>query len=294
MDCAVLSSIVGRGVTVGAALALAAGCRPPPPEVPADLGKTAEALFRTFDTEPENLAFLVEAAEDQMGAFDLTGDIEGRKFQLAPLDPEGLDITFPAGEDPTRQTPILVVGESRHGFADSIAPALEDNQICIESDTTFAYRRTWLEGSADCVADASCEVARTTNAVRKELSFIAAGWYDLKKDLRRVTLSDDREALVVRGWAEQAYCGDRGNNRFAQTYTLELWIADGDTTKRLYAGWLEIDIGLPPDGMKNLIADSFDEGFVFGDNFVDTDPADYCPRDRDAVIEGEPGDNCPT
>lgn len=276
------------------------GCTPPP-EVPADLGATAEAIFRTFDTEPDNLAFLIQAAEDQMAEFDLDGDLSGREFQLQPMFPKGddetpeLDITYPADEDPARQAPILVVGRSRHAFADSILPALEDNQVCIESDTTVTYRRTWLENEA-CFKDGSCDVARTTNEVRKELGLgaiiIAAGWYDILKDLRRVELDDGRQAMVARGWTEKVWCGDNGNNRFAQTYTLEGWIEDGDTTKRFYAGWIEIDIGLNETQMKNLIAESFDEGFVFGDDWVDMDPGDYCPNDPAEEVEGEPTDTC--
>lgn len=285
---------------MGLAAMAAMACKPPP-EVPADLGATAETLFRTFDTEPENLPFLMAAAEDQMGSFDLAGDLDDRKFQLQPLDLSDTsefgeaDITFPVEEDVTRQSPILVVGESRHPFATSILPALETNQVCIESDTTVAYRREWLENEA-CFKDGSCEVGRTNNEVRKELGLgaiiIAAGWYDLKKDHRRFELDDGRQAMLVRGWAERVYCGDNGNNRFAQTYTLEGWIEDGDTTKRFYAGWLEIDIGLNETQMKNLIAESFDQGFQFGDNSIDMDVEDYCPNDPQEDIEGEPSNTC--
>lgn len=271
---------------------LAFGCRPPPPEVPEDLGATAEEMFRLFDEQPENLPFFMAAAEEQMAVFDLTAPIADRKFELQVLDPTGLDITFPAEEPPENQSPILVVGQSRHPFASSILPAFEDNQVCIESDTTVAYRRTWLEGSAECLEDGSCDVARTTNEVRKQLSFIARGWYDLKKDIRVFEMEDGRPAMLVRGWTERVYCGDQGNNRFAQTYTLEGWIGDGDTTKRFYAGWLEIDIGLGSTAMKNLIADSFDQGFEFGDNWVDMEWDEYCPNDPSAEIEGSPGDTC--
>lgn len=280
-----------------ATLALLSGCTPPVPLESASLRDVIPRLFSDFDggEGTESLDVLVEVLERELeeADVDLDGELVQRQFTLYNPEEENPDFkplgndqlggaTPPPGTDPADQIAVVNFGRSRQDFATNLEVLLEKNQVCIESNTTVYYDRTYTSDEA-AFASGSADVLTSTNEVRKELSFLAAGWYDLFKDFRRVTLSDGREGVVGRSWIEEVYEGD-GGGIFSQTYTSEAWIDDGaGGALRMYAFWGEIDIGLSTVAMRDLIADSLEQGFIRGDNFADdADPTDYCsqPRDR--------------
>ncbi len=277
---------------------LAGACTPPPPLENANLRDVIPRFFSDFEggEEAEALDVLVEVLERELveSKVDLDGEVSQRQFTL--YNPDEVNGEFkplgaaqlggakaPPGTDPAKQIAVVNFGRSRQDYATNVATLLESNQVCIESDTTVYYARSYVGGSAADFEAGTTDVLRSTNEVRKELSFLAAGWYDLYKDFRRVTLSDGREGVLGRSWIEAVFNGD-GGGIFSQTFTAEAWIDDGEGgALRMYSFWGEIDIGLSNTAMRDLIADSLDEGFVRGDNFADdADPTDYCgqPRDR--------------
>lgn len=271
---------------------LAAACTPP--EELVDDGDTGEgltlttalpALFKDFEQGADRLTEITDAIEAGVVSqgVDLAGDKDQRVFSIDPLTFDGLDVTHPSERDPEEQTPVVAFGRSRHDFATNLDTALEKNQVCIESDSTVWYGRTYIPDDETAFRGGTADVLRSLNEVRKELSFIAAGWYDLHKDFRRFELVDGRQVLAARSWAEKVYFGDNGTNEFAQTFVAELWIEDAGEVTRVYAIWPEIKIGLGPDAMRTLVGDSLLEGFERADNFGDDAGFDYCrePRDRE-------------
>lgn len=290
------------------ALALVASACTPPPALDGDDTDTdsedlslADAIDRAFldfegGDDAVELAAIIEAIEAGLTTegVDLDGEVAQRQYTLA--DPDNPDLEgrgiqpragdraeLPDGTDPADQIGVVTFGRSRQTFATNVETLLETNQVCIESDTTVYYARTYTEGTASDFQAGTIDLLRSTNEVRKELSFLAAGWYDLFKDFRRIELSDGREGVVARSWISEVYEGD-GGGTFYQTFTAEAWIDDGEGgAMRMYAFWGQIDIGLGNGAMRDLIADSLEEGFVRGDNFADDeDVTDYCaePRDR--------------
>lgn len=273
---------------------LAAACTPPPPIETPSLSEVIPEFFTQFDADDgaalPTLTVQLEAALDEAGV-DIDGPSAERQFTLydpdaaedkgAPLGAAQLGgAEAPPDTDPALQIGVVAFGRSAQPFETNLEVLLETNQVCIESDTTVYYARTY-EGDVEAFRDGTADVIRSTNEVRKELSILAAGWYDLYKDFRRFTLEDGREGVVGRSWIDQVYLGD-GGGEFRQTFTAEAWIDDGDGgALRMYAFWGEINIGLSTVAMRDLISESLLEGFDRGDRFAeDDDVTDYCGQDR--------------
>jgi hypothetical protein len=255
------------------------------------LAEALPALFTDFEQGCDRLGELVQFVEAGRKAEDIEweGGKDAQTRSIDPLPHEGLDVTFPEGTDPANQTPVVAFGLSAEGIGINIEVAAEPNQVCIESDSTVYYDRVYSEGSAACLTDGSCDVARSMVEVRKELKPIATGWYDLHVDFRRCTLDDGRTFLAQRAWADKVFPADKPNQAFKQSFVAQLWVEGSSEigagkTERVYAIWPEIDIGLPADFMRSTIANSLIEGFENADDYAevtDGDYASYCPNDRD-------------
>lgn len=273
--------------TMFLALVFATACKPAdeaPDDVPEGGTYSLESgpvyLFSGFEGDAAELGLAVLDLEAAMEGIDFTTVAKDRAFTLPKLTADDLGgATAPPGTDPENQVATVLLGKSVHDLAANYAVTTEPNYVCIESDTTVFYGRTFTSDTA-CWNDKTCEYLRTTNEVRKE-NFLAKAWYDLFKDYRLITLSDGREALVARSWTEAVFAGDGGNTEFAQNFTAEVWIPSGEETLHLYAIWAEINIGLGPDTMQTLIIDGLQQGMDFTDEFISGTPtADYCPNDR--------------
>lgn len=269
-----------------AAVVMSGACKEAP-RASLELEDATVYLFTNFNGDAEELGFAVqdlEAAINGSGV-DLTGDPRERAFTLPQLNSETLgDLEQVPETSAENQVPTVALGRSRHDYAANVALASEPNHVCIESNTTVAYIREFLS-DLSCFEDGSCDTLETVNAVRKE-NFLAKAWYDLFKDYRQIELDDGRMAMLSRSWTEEVFLGDNGTAEFAQNYTIEAWIPDGDTTLRAYGIWAEINMGLGDDFLQGEIIDGLTEGYDNADDFIDGTPqADYCEADRDAVIE---------
>lgn len=283
-----------RFLTLGLLATLAAACKPPPAltddndtdtsdPTKLSLVQVIPAFFRDFDDNSALLPDYIVALEAGLAeqGIDLTStDLDNRGFTIDPLTAEFLGgAVQPPGTNAADQTPVVLFGQSTHDFAANQAAALDPDQVCIESNSTVYYQRTYTT-DVDAFEAGTTDVARSTNEVRKELSFIAAGWYDLYKDFRSFDTGDGRHVLIARAWSDKVAQADGGNNEFRQSFTGELYIQDGDKTTRMYAIWPEISIGLGPDAMRSLIRDSLDEGYQNADAFMDDPTATKCNRDK--------------
>jgi hypothetical protein len=270
-----------RSVTIvlGVVLALT-GCKTAV-EAPEGLDAATKSLFTNFEIEDDEILVLsLEVLEAETADLDLTSsDVLSRTVAPSFLTHDQLGgVTHPPGTDPNNQVPVQVFGLSIHDHEANLSLSVETNHVCIESNTTKFYGRTVTEGG-DCFLDGSCAFLRTENEVRKE-NILARAWYDMFKDYRTLELSDGRRAILARGWTEEVFLGDNGSNEFAQTFTLETWIEDQDQSKRSYAMWAEINIGLPDEVMEGTIRDGMNEGFDNADQFL-SDDLSACGADRD-------------
>lgn len=237
-------------------------------------------LFGDFD-DPTTLAALVARiadARDDAGA-NLDGPPGEREFSIDPiLDDQLGSVTPPEGVDPAKQVSLVVFSRGRHDLPTITTTVLEANQVCIESGTTVYYTRAYTSDDA-CFRAGTCDTVTSTAEVRKELSILASGWYDFRKDFRRLTLDDGREAIVARGWIPAVYELDGGWAR--QTYTAEVWLEDGDVTEKTWAIWGEIEIGLNEVAMADLTSNALHEAQERQELWNETDDVTtYCGQDR--------------
>lgn len=270
-----------RSVGLFCVLLLSAGCKKPPVEAPAELGELGRFLFANFDNEePDELIAGIPALEKYMDEHDLTGKLDDRTYAMPPLTKDDWGtIKGPAGKNPEDQLPVAVFGLSKHKLQPNLKLTGETNHVCIESNTTVFYRRTF-DTDKDCFLNGDCEFLRTSNEVRKENS-LAKVWYDMYKDYRVVIDDEDREVLFARGWTEESFAADKGNNSWDQLYTLEVWVPDGGKTKRFYAYWSEIHIaGLGDDFVQSSVKTGIEEGYFNADQFI-SDRSFDCGNDRD-------------
>lgn len=268
--------------------ALVLGACMPAERAPLGLDDATTYLFTNFEGDATELALVVGDLETEMDSFDLTADDvkndRARTLDVLTEDELG-GATMPPDADPEEQIATVVLGRSEQPMQAQIDLALEDNHVCIESNTTRYYGRTFLEGQ-DCFGDGSCAFLRTDNEVRKE-NFLAKAWYDLFKDYRRITLEDGREVMLSRSWSPESYPSDNGSGEFTQSFTIEAWIPDPDGgVKRMYGMWTEINIGLPDDLMQGQIIDGIDEGFYNAEQFMAGDTSE-CDADRDREYDRE-------
>jgi|JI10StandDraft_1071094.scaffolds.fasta_scaffold291204_2 hypothetical protein len=250
------------------------------------LGEAATYAFSGFDGDEAELVVALLDLEAAMGELDVdVSNPKDRAYTLDKLTESQMGgATMPPEADPAEQIATLVLGRSDHDVAANETIVAEPNQVCIESNTTVYYARTYTT-DLDCFVDGTCDLVRSTNEVRKE-NALAKGWYDLFKDFRRVDLGDGRTALVARSWIAEKFLGDNGNAEFAQTFTAEIWIPDGETSLRAYAMWAEINIGLGDDIMQNVIIDGVDEGMENADGWLAGDDT-YCNLDRGRAYDRE-------
>lgn len=250
----------------------------------ASLADLFPLLFRDEAQPTDRLRDLIDALERQLTAeqVDMSAQAPAdREFSLEPLPASMLgEVVPPPDTDPSHQNSVVVFGRGEHGFDDLLQTQLETNQVCIESHSTVFYRRSYNTDTA-CFVDGTCDSLSTVAEVRKELSILDAGWYDFRKDFRRLALADGRRVLLARGWLPAVYPLERGGTAY-QTYSLEAWVERDAGLDRTYALWGEMDIGLGDAAMRDLTTDALHEALERQDLFADGgDPAQWCNQDRD-------------
>lgn len=272
------------------ALVAASACSPPPELENVTLNESFSRLFQDFDNNVEALPGLIEAMEREVDAEGVawSGDFSQRSFTITDkLTPEEMGgATWPEGQSPDDQIAVVVFGESRHGFDKNVEVAMESNQVCIESDSTINYYRTY-EGDPNCIKDGTCDSIDSEAVVHKWLGLgairLAAGWYEVQQTHRRFDLEDGRKVLITRSWFDKAYTG-YGGGSFNQSFTVQGWLDDGNgVVRRFYVIWTDLRLDAFSGGaLLDLISESLDEGFTRGDNFADNpgDTSGYCGEDR--------------
>ncbi|MBN2799655.1 MAG: hypothetical protein JXX28_10955 [Deltaproteobacteria bacterium] len=253
-----------------------------PVEAPTEISELSAYMFQYFDNEDADELFAAELVlEDYLAGLDLTASVNDRAVSLTPLVGESVEgITIPEGVDPNLQIPVAVSGISRHGIDAQVGLILDENQICVASDSVKYAARTFLS-DAGCFGDGTCDTLSTMNEVRRE-TFVAKVWYDTPGDFRRLTLDDGRQVILGRSWLERQFIGDSGDTSWDQSYALDVFIEDpaaSGQTLRFYAMWSSVTIpGLGDDAYAGLVKSGVDEYYENADNMVD---GEVCGNDRD-------------
>lgn len=251
---------------------LLVGCGKKLDDAPPEIGDASIFLFANFDGDADDLVLALEDLEGGLADIDLRGDLKDRRFAPPEITEDDMGgAEYPADADWDAQVPVLVVGLSRHGVDDNIGLVGESSQVCIESNTTIDYERTF-DTDKGCFLDGSCDGVETSNHVHKK-NPLADIWYNQMKDYRTLTMSDGRPAMIARSWVPEKSPGEGGNTSLDQSYTIEAWIESPDSageTLRHYAMWSSVTItGVGDDFYSNLVADGLDEGMQNADNYVD-------------------------
>lgn len=253
------------------------GCKAPV-EAPEELGEVSLFLYANFDGEDEVLAAGITNLDAFLASQDMGAALNDRAVTLPILGPEDQGgVTAPPGVDPNVQVPVGVFAASAHALADHVALVADPNQICIASDSTVYAARTFLT-PIDCFVDGSCPRVDTDNETRTE-TLIADVWIDIFGDYRRVPLEDGREAMIARGWIDQVFLADGGNNSWDQRFTLDVWVPDdAGGTRRFYGMWSSATLGIGDDVYASLVKSGLDEYFANADGMAS---GEVCGNDRD-------------
>lgn len=261
------------------------GCKPPV-EAPADLNELSLYLFENFSNEgTDELAAGALNLEAQLSGLDLTGDVDDRSWSLTTLSGEQLgDLTATPGADASNQLPVAVAAQFEGSMDDQLGLILDSNQVCIVGDGYVYYDREFTSDTA-CFEDGSCELLQMTNVARYE-SFLANVWLQEKLEARRVELEDGRVAIIERGWIEEAFYSDSGDDVWEQRYGLDFYLPKtdgGSEMYRFFAFWSSADIGgVGDDAYASLAVSGIEDGFVNENAFV---AGEDCDNDRQGDYE---------
>lgn len=228
---------IGYPVGVYAMLVLLTGC-PVAEEASPEFSDAAVGSLAHFDDEdPATLILAVQALEEQvLAAVDPSVD----EYYLRGLTPARLEEGALVGikhpdRDPTLGVPVALAWRSPHSPELHDAITLLDDLVPVEPASPQKYDRNFDEGR-DCYPD-NCEFVRTTNDVIRENLLFTMN-QETKKDFRALDV-DGRAFRLSRGWFEQSASNAEGTATVEQSYTIEVWLADGDGALRVQVTWVE-------------------------------------------------------
>ncbi|GEM_PF-2455216 len=256
-----------------------------PIEAPEELGDLLLYTFAEFDNEDdEYLTATLDGFTDYLLGVDMAGDINARAFTPPKLTDEDLgSVVPPPGADPDLQTNVGVSALSSATMSQTLGLITDPNQVCITSDTSVFYERTFNTDVA-CFADQSCDWLEVSNETRTE-SILADVWIDTDGDFRRVVREDDGASVIFgRTWMPEQAVSDDGSETWDQRYTFDLWLPHptDSTILRMTVMWSSVSIN--QDLYVAAVKSGLDEAFENAAAFL---AGDECKNDRDAEFTRE-------
>jgi len=227
-------------------LALGVGCKAPP-EAPTELSELSRYLYREWSNEDEEVvAAGLRNLTSVLAGQDLAGDVLQRSWALADLSEEDVAaLPTRPDRDPADAVGVGVAYASRWTPRDHAQVQVQADQRPFEPTASEHYDRTFPDTQEpECFLDRECLVLRTFNeATRKNLLMKVT--FELPKELRWVVVEEGRWSFVSRSWYEQPWSGDNGKVTLWQSYSVDVWLDDGDGgTWRFQTLWSESDLGV--------------------------------------------------
>ncbi len=235
----------------------------PPIEAPTELNELSRYLYREFEAEdPDTLAAGLDNLGAWLGELDLTVDTNERTYSLDPLQEDDVaGLTRPEGRALSDLLGLGIAHDSPYALPDHAAYVVWEDQLTMSPLSEYHWRHFDGDGAA-CLPDASCEVARATDELKKDSVFIKVE-LALEKDFRWVVLADGQQALIARAWFEESFAGESGQNQLWQNHALDVYLpsANGHVL-RWYVTWAESEFSGADDDIKIGILRSGIEDFL--------------------------------
>ncbi len=229
---------------VGAIL-LAPGCHEIP-EAPTELSELSTYLYRHFDNEdPAYLSagmgnlrtFFLDVDMDQAWQ-DLSYEVD----HLTDEDVAGLDLP---GRDLADTLPVALVTDSAFTPTEHADVIVLADQTPVEPAAPDLYDRFFLDPTdPSCFPDRDCTVIRALNDIHRK-NLVVDLRMETNKDYRWVELGEAGSGewgALSRSWLPESCIGDEGAVALYQTYTIDLFLPDGDGSIRYMAIWPETAI----------------------------------------------------
>jgi hypothetical protein len=236
----------------------AAACKKEKPVAPTEMTEILTYMFVNWEDE-EKLA----AASDNLKPWlddNATSEQTIDGYQLSPLDPEdiGDSVIYPA--DAAFEEQLGAAGGNVSSF-----PLDAQTEHMVVADQVFAneksynqYDRTISEGNAASFKKGS-GVLRTDNEVSTQVLIYEIP-YDLKKDYRWIEGESSR-SIIARSWIEEEGCNEGGGTCLLQSFSVDVFMDDGEQTQRLTATWAQTKPSLGDDFMVDSLADGLQDVF---------------------------------
>ncbi|MED5369393.1 MAG: hypothetical protein VX899_00140 [Myxococcota bacterium] len=263
-----------------------------PVEAPAEFGELTLYLYENFDGEGEDGDDALIAGMDQMAAYlaeqgmEPDTDVDDRAVTPPTLPYARLGkATHPDTAEESAQWPVTVSAVVEYTMDQQIPLIVDENQVCIASDTTKYHAQTFPGGDADAFASREQERVASDNEVFLD-TFGGDAWMDIQKEYAWVTLSDGREAIIQKGWMpEVAPAIDSDDTSWDQRFELQVWIPEegSDRVLRSYSLWSSITSSVGEDLYKTSVKNGLDEYYENSGAFIDGDLCD----DRDNPYDRE-------
>jgi hypothetical protein len=221
-----------RGLVVAAVLA---GCAQERDSAPPQLDDLARSIFRDWaDDEAlseHTLALSAWLAEEAQT------DAAWDGLRLSDLDPADVDdVDLPTGTELRLHEGLANAAVSAFDIRAHAELLVEPDQTWTDPGSFLVYERDVIEGDPEAFAAGSGAV-RTMNTVEKRTIGITIP-YSLRKDYRWVP--GPIPAVVGRTWITDRGCSDNGKNCVNQSFGIDVFVGEGQSTRRLYAVWLEV------------------------------------------------------
>ncbi len=244
-------------VRLGGVMALLAAlwaCKPPP-EAPQELEELSRYLYREWGAE--DLRVQADGLRELAALLDEVPLVDGalldRSWSLPDLEPDDVAPIDRPDRDLSAAPGVAVATRSVWPVADHARQQTEADQTPFEPTAKDHYDRSFVDpADPACFVDGGCAVMVTSNeATRKNLVIPNGVTFLLHKTFRWVDMNEGvedeppRMAFLSRSWFSESWSSENGKTTLFQSYSVDVWIPDGDGTVRYQTLWSETDLGIP-------------------------------------------------
>jgi len=213
----------------------AAACKKEKPVAPTEMTEILTYMFENYE-DPEALA----AASDNLKPWlddNVATEETINGYQMDPLGEDVITVDYPPAADFSAQLGAVTGNISNFPLADQAVVMVQDDQSFLNTDSYIRYKRA-VSGNIDQFKGGS-GVVRTDNDVETKVSVWSTP-YNLMKDYRWVD-GEETRAIVARSWIEEEGCNDGAFEIcLLQSFSVDVFMEDGNKTQRLTATWAEV------------------------------------------------------